>query len=106
MLQLWFIAKDTANQMPIYNYVYLDKNGNPTGEYVEIMQKITDDPLTHDPETSKPVQRVICAPSVRDSRPAWERCSDVAAHIKRVRPKYVNDREKRIREKFDPRKHG
>ena len=92
--------------MPIYSYQFLDADDNPLDEFTEIMQKITDEPLTIDPETNRKIKRLITAPAVRDGRPAWERCSDIADHIKRTRPKYVSDRDKGIRERFDPRNHG
>lgn len=92
--------------MPIYEYEILDKDGNSTGEFVEIIQKMSEDPLSVDPENGKPIRRVICAPTVRDGRPAWERCSDVRDHIRKTKPKWVNDKVKGIRERFDPKKHG
>ena len=39
--------------MPIYEY------RRPDGTTFEVMQKFSDDPLTHDPETGEPVQRVF-----------------------------------------------
>jgi putative FmdB family regulatory protein len=39
--------------MPIYEY------RRPNGSTFEVMQKMTDDPLTHDPETGEPVERVF-----------------------------------------------
>ena len=39
--------------MPIYEY------RRPNGPTFEVMQKMTDDPLTHDPETGEPVERVF-----------------------------------------------
>jgi putative FmdB family regulatory protein len=39
--------------MPIYEY------RRPNGTTFEIMQRMTDDPLTHDPETGVPVERVF-----------------------------------------------
>jgi putative FmdB family regulatory protein len=39
--------------MPIYEY------RRPNGTTFEVMQKMTDDPLTHDPETGEPVERVF-----------------------------------------------
>jgi hypothetical protein len=92
--------------MPLYNYEYLDDKGNSTGEFVEILQKITEDALTKDPDTGRSIRRVLCPPSVRDSRPAWERCSDVRDYIRSAKPKWVSDKTKGIRERFDPKKHG
>jgi putative FmdB family regulatory protein len=39
--------------MPIYEY------RRPNGSTFEVMQKMTDDPLTHDPDTGEPVERVF-----------------------------------------------
>lgn len=92
--------------MPLYSYQILDEKGNSTGEFLEIIQKMSDEALTKDPETGVSIRRVICAPSIRDSRPAWERCSDVRDHIRSAKPKWISDKEKGIRIPFDPKKHG
>jgi putative FmdB family regulatory protein len=39
--------------MPIYEY------RRPNGTTFEVMQKMTEDPLTHDPESGVPVERVF-----------------------------------------------
>jgi putative FmdB family regulatory protein len=39
--------------MPIYEY------RRPNGTTFEVMQRMTDDALTHDPETGEPVERVF-----------------------------------------------
>ena len=44
--------------MPIYEY------RRPDGSKFEIVQSFSDDPLTHDPDTGVPVQRVLHAPAV------------------------------------------
>jgi putative FmdB family regulatory protein len=44
--------------MPIYEY------RRPDGSTFEIVQSFSDDPLTHDPDTGVPVQRVLHAPAV------------------------------------------
>ncbi|MBJ7355656.1 MAG: zinc ribbon domain-containing protein [Thermoleophilaceae bacterium] len=44
--------------MPIYEYRRAD------GSTFEVIQKFTDDPLTKDPETGKPVERVYSAPAI------------------------------------------
>src|SRR3954470_463535 len=44
--------------MPIYEYRRAD------GTTFELLQSIMDDPLTHDPETGKTVERVLHAPAV------------------------------------------
>jgi putative FmdB family regulatory protein len=44
--------------MPIYEYRRRD------GSTFEVIQKFTDDPLTTDPETGEPVERVYTAPAI------------------------------------------
>lgn len=44
--------------MPIYEY------RRPDGTTFEVMQKFSDDPLTTDPETGVPVERVLSAPAI------------------------------------------
>lgn len=44
--------------MPVYEY------RRPDGTTFDIVQKFSDDALTHDPETGVPVQRVLHAPAV------------------------------------------
>jgi putative FmdB family regulatory protein len=44
--------------MPIYEY------RRPDGSTFEIVQSFSEDPLTHDPDTGAPVQRVLHAPAV------------------------------------------
>ena len=44
--------------MPIYEYRRQD------GTTFEVMQKFSDDPLTHDPETGEPVERVFRPPAI------------------------------------------
>ena len=44
--------------MPIYEY------RRPDGSTFEVMQKMSEDALTHDPETGVPVQRVLTAPAI------------------------------------------
>lgn len=44
--------------MPIYEYRRAD------GTTFEVIQKFTDDPLTKDPETGQPVERVYTAPAI------------------------------------------
>ena len=44
--------------MPIYEY------RRPDGTTFEVMQKFSDDPLTEDPETGTPVERVFRAPAI------------------------------------------
>ena len=44
--------------MPIYEY------RRPDGSTFEVMQKFSDDALTHDPETGDPVERVFRPPAI------------------------------------------
>lgn len=44
--------------MPIYEY------RRPDGSTFEVMQAFSDDPLTEDPDTGVPVERVLHAPAV------------------------------------------
>ncbi|MBJ7519302.1 MAG: FmdB family transcriptional regulator [Solirubrobacteraceae bacterium] len=44
--------------MPFYEY------RRPDGTTFEVMQKMTDDALTKDPETGVPVERVLSAPAI------------------------------------------
>ncbi len=44
--------------MPIYEY------RRPDGSTFEVIQKFSDDPLTRDPETGEPVERVYTAPAI------------------------------------------
>lgn len=44
--------------MPIYEYRRKD------GSTFEVIQKFSDDPLTEDPETGEPVERVYTAPAI------------------------------------------
>jgi len=48
----------TAMRMPIYEY------RRQNGTTFEVVQKMTDDALTVDPETGKPVERVFHAPAI------------------------------------------
>jgi predicted nucleic acid-binding Zn ribbon protein len=49
--------------MPIYVYEVINEDGSP-GEQFEIMQRVSDPPLTSHPETGQPVQRVIQPPFI------------------------------------------
>jgi hypothetical protein len=44
--------------MPVYEYVVIQDDGSE-GERFEILQPIQAEPLTHHPETGKPVRRII-----------------------------------------------
>lgn len=45
--------------MPTYVYRRLGPDGRPDGTTFELFQRISDDPLTTDPETGQRVERVI-----------------------------------------------
>lgn len=59
--------------MPFYVYEVVRSDGEP-GEQFELMQRVSDPPLTEHPETGEPVQRVIQPPFVGG------RWSDSAMH--------------------------
>jgi hypothetical protein len=44
--------------MPTYVYEVIDESGEP-GEKFEVVQAMTDDPLTEHPETGQPVRRMF-----------------------------------------------
>lgn len=48
--------------MPLYVYEVIEADGTG-GEVFEIMQRMSDDPLTVHPESGKPVRRLIAAPN-------------------------------------------
>lgn len=50
--------------MPTYVYETLDDQGEPTGEYFECVQPMSEDALTEHPETGAPVRRVPQAPNI------------------------------------------
>lgn len=49
--------------MPTYEYEVITPDGRP-GRRFEVQQRISDPPLTHDPETGEPVRRVLHAPRI------------------------------------------
>jgi hypothetical protein len=49
--------------MPTYVYEIITDDGTP-GERFEVIQKMTDEPLTEHPETGQAVRRVILAPRI------------------------------------------
>lgn len=51
-------ATYTPGPMPIYEY------RRPDGTTFDVIQKFSDDPLTVDPETGVPVERVLSAPAI------------------------------------------
>ncbi len=48
--------------MPLYVYQVIEPDGSD-GEVFEVMQRMSDPPLTVHPENGKPVQRIISAPN-------------------------------------------
>ena len=55
---MWSLIVDSVPAMPIYEY------RRPDGTTFEVMQKFSDDPLTVDPETGDPVERVFRPPAI------------------------------------------
>ncbi|MEM6750842.1 MAG: FmdB family transcriptional regulator [Planctomycetota bacterium] len=49
--------------MPVYVYEVVLPDGEP-GQVFEVMQKMTDDALTHHPTTGQPVRRVLQPPNI------------------------------------------
>ncbi len=49
--------------MPIYVYEII-REGEESPETFEVIQRMSDAPLTHHPDTGDPVRRVIGAPSI------------------------------------------
>lgn len=49
--------------MPTYVYQVINDDGSD-GETFEVVQRMSDPPLTNHPETGKPVRRVITAPNI------------------------------------------
>jgi predicted nucleic acid-binding Zn ribbon protein len=93
--------------MPLYEYEVLNEKGDSTGEVVEFLQKMSDPKYTKHPEDGRPIRHIISNMGlINDSRPAWERCTDVRDHIRSAKPKWVTDKTKGIHERFDPHKHG
>jgi predicted nucleic acid-binding Zn ribbon protein len=45
--------------MPTYVYEILDEEGRPTEERFEVIQPMSEDPLTKHPETGQPVRRMF-----------------------------------------------
>lgn len=53
--------------MPLYVYEVVHKN-KKTGRRFEVLQGISEAPLTRDPDTGEPVQRVYSAPHAPRNR--------------------------------------
>ena len=49
--------------MPTYVYQVIKEDGSP-GETFEVFQKMSDEALTHHPETGEPVRRLIQPPYI------------------------------------------
>lgn len=45
--------------MPTYVYEVLDEAGEPTGDRFELVEAMSDDPITEHPETGQPVRRMF-----------------------------------------------
>lgn len=52
--------------MPTYVYAIVNEDGSD-GETFEVFQKMSDPPLTTQPETGRPVRRVIVPPMISDA---------------------------------------
>jgi hypothetical protein len=50
--------------MPTYVYEFLDDKAAGTGEYVEIVQRMSEDALEVDPESGRPIRRVPALPNI------------------------------------------
>lgn len=50
--------------MPTYVYEVLDKDGEGTNEHFEVVQPMSDKPLTKHPADGRPVRRVPTAPTI------------------------------------------
>lgn len=50
--------------MPTYVYEIVDPDGEGTGECFEVVQPMSEDPLSKHPETGEPVRRVPQAPNI------------------------------------------
>ena len=48
--------------MPLYVYQVIEPDGS-NGEVFEVMQRMSDPPLTAHPENGKPVRRLLAAPN-------------------------------------------
>jgi len=48
--------------MPLYVYQVIEPDGSD-GEVFEVMQRMSDSPLTAHPENGKPVRRLLAAPN-------------------------------------------
>ena len=49
--------------MPLYLYEVITSDDSP-GQQFEIIQSMSEPPLTRHPETGQPVRRVLCAPAI------------------------------------------
>lgn len=49
--------------MPLYVYQVIEKDGSE-GEVFEVLQGMNEPPLTHHPETGRPVKRLLSVPNV------------------------------------------
>ena len=86
--------------MPTYVYAILDDEGNRTEETFEGFQKMSDEPLTEEPETGRPCQRIITGVNVAHSGPAWDWCESTKRYINTMKPKYIRDDKTGVRRKY------
>lgn len=54
--------------MPIYVYQVIESDGGE-GEIFDVLQSMKDPPLTHHPESGKPVRRLLGVPNVGGANP-------------------------------------
>ncbi|HYF24891.1 MAG TPA: zinc ribbon domain-containing protein [Baekduia sp.] len=81
--------------MPIYEY------RRPDGTTFEVRQKFSDAPLTADPETGEPVERVLHAPAVHFKGKGWY-ATDVGSQrqrklLERAAEQGANDHDDKMR---------
>lgn len=86
--------------MPTYLYSYLDGNGEITEETFELFHSMKEDAYVKHPENGRPCKRLICAPSIKHTGPAWEWCKETRKYINESKPKFIRDDEAGVRMKF------
>lgn len=84
--------------MPVYEY------RRPDGSTFEVVQKFSDQPLTEDPETGVPVQRVLHAPAVHFKGKGFY-ATDVGTQrqrklLERSAEQGANDHDDKMKERF------
>jgi len=86
--------------LPTYTYEILDDNGEPTEERFDIMQRMSEDSLTAEPETGRPCRRAIVVPNVAHSGNTWDWCEKTKRYINEMKPKYISDERTGVRKRF------